>query len=228
MPESSLLHQLELRKYFWLLVALITLIILAPIFDDDTWGAPVLGVITMITLALALSSIANEKAVLWIGILLGVVAYAISTYAFALGKPPLVALPFQLAFYGFINLSILRDVLVARRINADSICGGICVYLLLGINWALIFALLEFMHPGSLVANLPSGQESVSTPMDFVYFSFVTLTTLGYGDIVPVSNGTRSAAIGASVSGVLFIAVFIGRLVGLTTAQVNADQDTAS
>ncbi len=210
---------MQLEKYFWLLAALVVLLVLVPVFDNDTWGAPVLGIISMLTLVLALRTIAHELRTLIIGLVLGVAGYGASTYAYIMDTSPLLALPFQLAFYGFVNLSLLREILTAHKINADTICGGICVYLLLGLNFAIIFSAIEFIQPGSLMVSNSFDQDGVKTPMDFVYFSFVTLTTLGYGDIVPVSNAARSAAIATSVSGVLFIAVFIGRLVGLTTAQ---------
>ncbi|WP_269540211.1 potassium channel family protein [Cerasicoccus fimbriatus] len=217
--EHQAIHRMQLEKYFWLLAALVVLLVLVPVFDNDTWGAPVLGIISMLTLVLALRTIAHELRTLIIGLVLGVAGYGASTYAYIMDTSPLLALPFQLAFYGFVNLSLLREILTAHKINADTICGGICVYLLLGLNFAIIFSAIEFIQPGSLMVSNSFDQDGVKTPMDFVYFSFVTLTTLGYGDIVPVSNAARSAAIATSVSGVLFIAVFIGRLVGLTTAQ---------
>ncbi len=210
---------MELDKFFMLLVGLIALLVIVPIIDDDRWGAPVLGIITMLTLVLALRTLAHERATLIFATSLGVIAYVISTGSYFMKASPLLALPFQLAFYGFVNLSILRDVLVDERVNADTICGGICVYLLLGLNWSIIFAAIELIARGSLIATNSFEIGGVTSPMDFVYFSFVTLTTLGYGDIVPVSNAARSATIGCSVSGVLFIAVFIGRLVGLTTSK---------
>ncbi|GHC09383.1 potassium channel family protein [Cerasicoccus arenae] len=218
-PRTS--TSLVLGKYFWLLLSLLFLIILVPIVDDDDWGAPVLGVIAMLTLVFGLRAVAGERRTLFIAILLGIIAYGLSTRSYLTGTDVLIPLPFQLAFYGYINLTILRSILEAKKITADVICGGIAVYLLLGINWAILFAAIELIHPGSLVVSSSFDQNGMSTPMDFLYFSFTTLTTLGYGDIVPVSNAARAASIGAAVSGVLFIAVFIGRLVGLTTSQAH-------
>lgn len=208
----------RIGKYGWLLGSLILALLFAPVLDDDRFGGSTLSVLTMLTLVLALRAIADERRTLYLGIGLGVIGYSFTALTNFTTLPYHYAIPFQLAFYAFINLSILRSILETRDVSADTICGGICVYLLLGINWALVFAFIESHSPGSLVAT-GANTVGVSTPMDFIYFSYVTLNTLGYGDIVPVSNGARSAAVGASLSGVLFIAVFIGRLVGLTTSQ---------
>jgi len=205
-------------KYFWLLCALLVLLVLAPMFDDDTWGASTAGVISTATLILALRAIANNRRTLFVGIGLGIIAYSLSAYLLFDHRAVLIALPFQFLFYGFINLAILRDILKTKHIGGDIVCAGICVYLLLGINWAIVFAIIEYAQPGSIRLTNDFDANGMKSPMDFVYFSYTTLTTLGYGDIVPVAKAARSAAIGTSVSGVLFIAVFIGRLVGLTTA----------
>ncbi|MGE9295875.1 MAG: potassium channel family protein [Puniceicoccales bacterium] len=212
-----------LGKYFLFLLTLLILLILVPVFDDDQWGAPTTGVVTMLTMIFGLNSVAQERRTLSIAIGLGIIAYGLTTWAWISGGTYILALPFQLAFFLFINLSILRTVLETKDINADVVCGGIAVYLLLGVNWTIVFMTIEFISPGSIVVLNSMDKSPLESPMDFLYFTFVTLTTLGYGDIAPVSNAARSASIGAAVSGTLYIAVFIGRLVGLTTTQVHRD-----
>jgi hypothetical protein len=95
--------------------------------------------------------------------------------------------------------------------------GGIAAYLLLGMTWAYVYGLIEFAAPGSL--RLPGpGAVRLNSPhfrADVVYFSFVTLTTLGYGDIVPVGAFLRSMAVLEALMGQLYIATLIGRLVSL-------------
>lgn len=205
------------------------MLVLLPMFDDDRWGPSLVGAISTATLILALRAVAQERRTLALGIGLGVIAYGLNVYLLFNNDAVLITLPFLFAFYGFINLSILRSILEADEVDADIVCGGICVYLLLGINWSIIFAFIEFANPGSLQVTNNFDLDGVRTPMDFVYYSFITLTTVGYGDIIPVAKAARSAAIGASLSGVLFIAVFIGRLVGLATThhqRAPVDQNT--
>jgi hypothetical protein len=95
--------------------------------------------------------------------------------------------------------------------------GAGCIYFVLAILWALGFSLLETLSPGSFV--LPGVSEDLEIHQgllaEFFYFSNVTLTTLGYGDIVPVSRPARMFASIEAMFGQLFVAIVIGRLVGL-------------
>jgi hypothetical protein len=113
----------------------------------------------------------------------------------------------------FLTVMILGEVLRGEEVTRDSIHGGICVYLLMGYAWALFYGLVEVVHPGSFsISGLGAGDPVKNS--DLFFFSFVTLTTLGYGDMTPVSSQARSLAILEAVIGPLFIAVFIARLVG--------------
>jgi Na+/H+-dicarboxylate symporter len=102
-----------------------------------------------------------------------------------------------------------------REITQDTIYGAICGYLLLALCWALVFSLIETMVPGSFaVLVTPAGdQERVASLM--FYYSFTSLTTLGYGDIVPISPVTRSFSTLEAVMGQLYLTVLVARLVGL-------------
>jgi len=95
-------------------------------------------------------------------------------------------------------------------VSLDEIYGAVSAYILIGFVWGMGYGLLELLHPGSLRSeNGPVG------PGDFMYFSFVTLMTVGYGDMSPVHPIARSLAIIEAMLGVVFMAVLIGRLVGL-------------
>ena len=114
---------------------------------------------------------------------------------------------------------LLVSILRHRHVTADTIFGGVCVYLLIGAAWIHVYALVEFVHPGSFAVGgeplaaveIPGAQQA----RGFLYFSFVTLTTLGYGDITPVTDRAQAMAILEAIAGPVFLAVFIGRLVGL-------------
>jgi len=208
-----------LGRHFMLLCSLLLLMSLIPVFDDQDWGEPINGVAALITILFGLKAVASEPRTLVIAAVLGGIATLLSSYSYFTGVDYVLAMPFQLAFYAFITLSILRSVLAAPTISADVICGAIAVYLLLGITWAIIFGTIEMLTPGAIRATNDFDPTPMQTPNDFIYFAFVTLTTLGYGDYVPVSKAARMGVVWASISGSLYIAVFIGRLVGLTTSQ---------
>lgn len=104
---------------------------------------------------------------------------------------------------------LLAGVLAEGRVDAERVSAALCVYLLAGIAFGGFFAAIEAAAPGSL-----AGTGTIDLD-DAVYFSFVTLATLGYGDIVPAASATRALAVLEAVFGQLYLAVLIARLVSL-------------
>jgi hypothetical protein len=118
-------------------------------------------------------------------------------------------------FFSITIATILSHLFKEDEVTSDLINGGICGYLLIGMMWAFVFSVLESLQPGSfLMAD--SHDKSIK---DFLYFSFVTLTTLGYGDITPLSDQARSLVMLEAIVGQIYITVFIARLVGLHISQ---------
>lgn len=116
----------------------------------------------------------------------------------------------QLIFIRIVLLVVFRG----GPVTWSRIQGGICIYLLLGLAWASTYQLVEQLYPGSF--------HFVFTPLDIdqltaklTYFSFATLTTVGFGDVHPLQPFARSLAIAEAVVGQLFPAIFIGALVAL-------------
>jgi hypothetical protein len=112
-----------------------------------------------------------------------------------------------LLFLAVILVQTLRD----GPITSHRLQGAVAAYLLLGIIWACAYALVGALHPGAF-----SGPVSASDgPRAFYYFSFVTLATLGYGDVLPVHPAARSLATLEAVTGTLYLAILLARLVSL-------------
>jgi hypothetical protein len=117
---------------------------------------------------------------------------------------------------------IFKDVITARRISADIIFGSIAIYLLMGVLWALAYALLNDITPGMViesVGKVATVQQRAELLPEFTYFSFITLTSVGYGDLTPIGNAARALAIVEGVFGQLYTAILIGKLVGMKVAQ---------
>jgi hypothetical protein len=106
---------------------------------------------------------------------------------------------------------LLTQVFAAGPITGRRIQGALAVYLGFGFSWARAYAITASMNPGSFQSSGPLP----STPSDWIYYSFVTLTTVGYGDIAPVHPVARSLAIFEAVTGQLYLAVLLARLVSL-------------
>jgi hypothetical protein len=128
------------------------------------------------------------------------------------------------AVLGYAIAAILRFLFVPQRVNANLICGSICAYLLLGVLWANVYSLIEVVEPGSFRFTLST--ETEKPVMQFeggdasfaVYYSFITLTTLGYGDVIPRSAPARLLAALEALTGQIYLAVLVARLVGLHVA----------
>jgi voltage-gated potassium channel Kch len=97
-------------------------------------------------------------------------------------------------------------------ITAVSIQGAIAIYLLFGLSWANAYLIAIQLNPHSFQSTVGLSVTSVS---EWFYYSYVTLTTLGYGEITPISRVARALAIGEAVTGQLYLAVLIARLIGM-------------
>src|SRR5262249_54498023 len=104
------------------------------------------------------------------------------------------------------------------RVTSDTIYGAISAYLLMAVTWAAAYLLLVTLQPGGIAMDAARHPGHAMDWFDCVFYSFVTLTSVGYGDIVPISAQARSLSILEAVRGVMFVAVVIARLVGLRAA----------
>ena len=118
---------------------------------------------------------------------------------------------------GLFAVSILKYVLRRGHVTADKIYAAICVYLLIGYAWAFAYSAMEQLNPGSFSAsNEPIAMHVYAARSPQMgYFSFVTLTTCGYGDIIPRSQAARTFAVLEAVMGQMYLAILVARLVGL-------------
>ncbi|HSN84711.1 MAG TPA: ion channel [Polyangiales bacterium] len=119
---------------------------------------------------------------------------------------------------------IIASLFQRREVETDAILGAIVVYLLVGLAFMMVFQVLELTNPGSF-SGLPDGVQERPKELasSMLYFSLVCLTTIGYGDIVPVSDLARPLSVLEAVFGQLYLAVMIARLVGLHIARSRAN-----
>jgi hypothetical protein len=116
-------------------------------------------------------------------------------------------------FILYITLHIGRYLVETDEIDTDMVLAAICVYLLIGLLWAFIFLMIETSSPGSFV--IPPHNSDGATYSLFVYFSYVTLTTLGYGEMTPISEVAQSWSVLESITGQLYLTIVIARMIGL-------------
>lgn len=119
------------------------------------------------------------------------------------------------AFFVTVAAWTLWHLARARRVTSETLIGALSGYLLLGIAFGLIFSIFEAVTPGALRLGLPEGASLTTKGPNLLYFSFITLTTMGYGDITPVSDGARLLAMAEGVTGQFYIAAVVARLISL-------------
>lgn len=117
-------------------------------------------------------------------------------------------------FCGLFVLLLLRRIFQVGPITAHRVVGAITVYLLLGMAWMFVYYAIELAQPGSFTVPIP-GADAGGMPSRLLYFSFTTLTTVGYGDIVPIGALARSASNLEGLVGQLFPAVLLAHLVSM-------------
>jgi hypothetical protein len=127
-------------------------------------------------------------------------------------------------FLAMLLATILVNVWRQQVVRVDTIVGGVVAYLMIGVLFGNLYQLLEFVSPGSFVAVHDVGRWGAweASPGEFprlFFFSFVTLTTLGYGDVSPGSVGAAALATLQAVMGSLYLTILIARLVGLHIAE---------
>jgi hypothetical protein len=139
-----------------------------------------------------------------------------------------------IAALSYTVIVILVFLFATDRASVATICAAVCIYLLLGVLWALVYSVLELLAPASFTIVLAGDAEGGA--MRFraeeaifpLYYSFVTLTTLGYGDVVPSSPPARMFAALEAIMGQLYLAVLVARLVGLHISQSTLAREPAS
>ncbi|MCA9912191.1 MAG: hypothetical protein KC496_02530, partial [Anaerolineae bacterium] len=121
-------------------------------------------------------------------------------------------------FLSFIALSLLEFIFTAQRITRDVLIAATASYLIFGNIFTVFFMALEwgtYITTGGQAFVISATPEIQITWQQMVYYSYTTLTTLGYGDILPVTLVAQSFATIEAVIGVLYITILLGRLVGL-------------
>ena len=205
-------------QFLPLLIALVVLFLLYPLMVElDLVVLYRLGFIAF--LIVALWSVSRDRRVLITALVLGVPTIVGQFGIFAAPTPAVLLSTGSLAllFLGFTTFVILRAVLGGGKVTGDKLAGAICVYLMLGLTFAILYSLMQVTHPGAFLLpeallgpDLGHGGEYV-----FIYFSFSTLTTLGFGDIVPVAPFARTLTWMEAAAGQLYLAILIARMVGL-------------
>jgi hypothetical protein len=212
-------RRLGLRRFSTveLLVALALLFVSFPFVEEVKGGDIIVSILLSLVLLSAVLAVSHSKGVFLIALLLAapaIVGRWINHFRPDL-VPPAIFLVSGLVLVAFVVFNLLGFVLRAPSVNTEVLCGSISAYLMLGLIWTMAYWLVDQLTPGGAFSfNTNAGRQSMNGFNAF-YFSFITLSTVGYGDITPLSRIARWLAALEAMTGLLYVAVLIARLVSL-------------
>lgn len=217
--SEKLLRRLRFRRFSTveLLIALALLFVSFPFVEEIKGGDLIVSILLSLVLLSGVLAVSERKAAFLIALLLAVPAIAsrwISHF-----RPDLVPRPVfliaGLILISFVVVNLLRFILLAPSVNIEVLCASISAYLMLGLIWTLAYWLVDQFTPNAFAFNTATGAKESMQGFNAFYFSFITLSTVGYGDITPVSRIARWLAAMEAMTGLLYVAVLIARLVSL-------------
>ena len=208
-----------LGRYGSLLVALILLMVMQPTVDTQ-FGKYLLETMFVIVLLTGLRALEVKKSLLGFEVLLLAVSLVLNAVGAFTGNEEVffIGIACRVIFMILVVLIILIDLFRGREVSGDTLAGSVCVYLMLAVTWGYIFLLIEFMVPGSF--SFTQGQARMDLWLSqeffpFFYFSLVTITTVGYGDMSPVTTEAQTFATLEAIIGQVYLTILVARLVGM-------------
>ena len=208
-----------------LLIALALLFLSFPFVEELKGGDIIVSILLSLVLIAAVLAVSHRRSTLVVAVLLAIPAIIgrwIDHFRPHL-VPPAVFLIAGLVLVAFVVINLLRFVLRAPSVSIEVLCASVSAYLMLGLAWTMAYWLVDQLTPGGAFSfNTNAGPQSMNGFTGF-YFSFITLSTVGYGDITPVSRIARWLAAMEAMTGLLYVAVLIARLVSLYSTPKSHD-----
>jgi uncharacterized membrane protein len=208
-----------------LLIALGLLFVFVPFVEEMKGGEIIVAILLTLVLVSAVLAVTSSRLTLFVALVLAIPAVAgrwiIHFWPHLL--PHAVFVVPTLVLIALVVVYLLRFVLSAPRVDTEVLCASISAYLMLGLIWTLAYWLVAEVNPAAFAFNTATGAKESMQGFNAFYFSFVTLSTVGYGDITPVSKVARMLAALEAMTGLLYVAVLIARLVALYSSPKSPD-----
>jgi hypothetical protein len=207
-------------RFSALLVSLVLLFLVGPLMPgNQTFIDKVFGILMLAVLISCLRAISRTRGFFLFMLVFTLINVGIGSFEIFSNMETesfrIMVLAVRLSYFAVVFFSIMFYVLDDSSVTGDKICGAISAYMLMGVTWSFVYALFYQIDPGTFrVPEELLSTETVNSTWT-LYFSFTTLTTLGYGDIVPQKSGVQSYAIMEAASGQIFLAVIIARMIAL-------------
>jgi hypothetical protein len=227
MSEKRLVRSINREiKFQWLLLSMLLLFFLITLFEqlEIEAIARLTGVSLTVMVMVAVWTVKHKYLFLYsrIGIMALLLAVVALELVFDHYQLALLQLLILLGFFTLTTYYASREVLLSGPVDLNRIIGSICVYMFLAIVWALAYLLVEHFFPGSIPGI--RAEDWRDAMQNSLYYSFVTITTLGFGDISPLQPMARYMSYLEAVIGQFYIAILVASLVGTSLAGGDAER----
>lgn len=210
------------NKFLYLLVSLLFFFLAGPFFADTKLNSYIFGLFFTLILVFSVYTIEHNRRLLIIAIFLAAASfinYWIANIFFQNQFLFIIDYLVTILFLSTITYTALHYVIRDEVITGNTLYGAICGYLLIGLTWSFFYLLIYTYDPNSFFIPKNTFSNSEVKTQQFIYYSFVTITTLGYGDMTPMSYIAKTIAWLEAVTGQIYLTVWIAQLVGLHIAQ---------
>jgi len=215
--SKLLLFQRSESKYVWILIAVFSLIILNPLLPDRGIQSYLFNVLLFFMILSGIFAASEERQIIRQLILIGTVLIVLDLIQLLAEReiPGMELLIYML--YGLfiitVTIAIVIGVVKSKKVTGNIICGAIAAYLMIGLSGAFLALIIETLQPGSFLLGrevLP--HEGLANTL--IYYSMVSLSTIGYGDITPNLPIARSISLAIGLIGQVYLTVLVAMLVG--------------
>jgi hypothetical protein len=207
-----MLEKIRSQTDLLLLLSVLLVIVIYPLLDHDDLRRLILAALIFVPVLLATIRLSKKRGWLWPSVLLMLASFIVAAASTVFPIPTLVGMKWGLltVFFGFTVFGLFSYLKDARSVTNAHLYTAISIYLLLGMQWFTLYSAIDVFYPGSILYNNATIADRQS---ELLYFSLVTLSTIGYGDVVPLDGEVRILAALEGIAGVLYIAITVALLV---------------
>ncbi len=226
MPFSKISHSIASKlltlqrsesKFVWVLIAVFLLIIVNPLLPDREVGKYIFNLLLSFIILTGILAASDERQIIRQLTIVGLILLGLD-WVGTLAARQIPAMEFTvyflyLLFVTAVTIAIMLGVIRSQIVNLNIICGAVAAYLMIGLSGGFIAVLIETQLPGSFLLN---GEPMPARGLvnSLIYFSMVSLSTIGYGDITPEAPIARSVALAIGLIGQIYLTVLVAILIG--------------